>query len=74
MRLGMPTGAAMPLMWAHAEYVKLLRTVADDQVFDCIPIVAERYQKKRGRKDLEIETRTNLTHSGPRRISPGLVV
>lgn len=53
-RRGMPTGSAMPLMWAHAEYIKLLRSVADGQVFDCIPIVAERYQKKRGRQDLEI--------------------
>ncbi len=54
MRLGLPTGAAMPLMWAHAEYIKLLRTVTDGQVFDCIPIVAEHYQNKRGRQDLEI--------------------
>ena len=44
----------MPLMWAHAEYVKLLRSVADGQVFDLIPIVAERYLKGRGRKDLEV--------------------
>src|SRR5579864_3981962 len=27
MYLGRPTGSAMPLMWAHAEYVKLLRSV-----------------------------------------------
>lgn len=44
----------MPLMWAHAEYVKLLRSVADGRVFDLIPIVAERYLKGRGRKDLEV--------------------
>ena len=44
----------MPLMWAHAEYVKLLRSVADGRVFDLIPVVAERYLKKRGRKDLEV--------------------
>lgn len=43
MYLGRPTGSAMPLMWAHAEYVKLLRSVADGQVFDLIPEVAERY-------------------------------
>ena len=30
---GRPTGSAMPLMWAHAEYIKLLRSVADGQVF-----------------------------------------
>ena len=53
-RFGQCAGAAMPLMWAHAEYIKLLRSVADGQVFDRIPIVAERYLTDRGRKDLEI--------------------
>lgn len=43
LRSGHPTGAAMPLMWAHAEYVKLLRSVRDGRVFDFIPAVAERY-------------------------------
>ena len=42
--LGKATGAAMPLMWAHAEYIKLLRSAADEQVFDLIPDVAERYR------------------------------
>jgi glucoamylase len=41
---GGPTGAAMPLMWAHAEYLKLLRSSADGVVFDVIPEVAERYR------------------------------
>jgi glucoamylase len=52
--LGRPSGSAMPLMWAHAEYIKLLRSVADGQVFDLIPIVAERYLGGRGRQDLEV--------------------
>jgi glucoamylase len=43
MRLGKPTGAAMPLMWAHAEYIKLLRSVRDGKIFDHIPAVADRY-------------------------------
>jgi glucoamylase len=54
MYFGKPAGSAMPLMWAHAEYVKLLRSVADGRVFDLIPVVAERYLKGRGRKDLEV--------------------
>jgi glucoamylase len=33
----------MPLMWAHAEYIKLLRSVRDGKVFDLIPEVAARY-------------------------------
>lgn len=43
MYLGKPTGAAMPLMWAHAEYIKLLRSASDGQVFDSIPEVKDRY-------------------------------
>ena len=33
----------MPLLWAHAEYVKLQRSAADDKVFDRIDAVYERY-------------------------------
>ena len=51
---GKPTGAAMPLMWAHAEYIKLLRSEADGRVFDLIPEVAERYLRPRRRQPLEI--------------------
>jgi glucoamylase len=54
MYLGKPCGAAMPLMWAHAEYIKLLRSACDSQVFDVVPCVAERYPNKKGRADLEI--------------------
>jgi glucoamylase len=43
MFLGKPTGAAMPLMWAHAEYVKLLRSSFDASVFSQVPEVADRY-------------------------------
>jgi glucoamylase len=54
MHFGKPTGAAMPLMWAHAEYIKLLRSAADGQVFDLIPEVADRYLRPRKRTPLEI--------------------
>ncbi|MFZ5818256.1 MAG: glycoside hydrolase family 15 protein [Bacillota bacterium] len=40
---GRPTGAAMPLMWAHAEYIKLLRSAHDGVVFDRIEPVYQRY-------------------------------
>jgi glucoamylase len=43
--LGGPAGSAMPLVWAHSEYLKLLRSASDGQVFDRIPIVEERYAK-----------------------------
>lgn len=45
---GRPTGAAMPLMWAHAEYIKLLRSVTDDAVFDHLGIVQDRYRRGSG--------------------------
>jgi glucoamylase len=51
---GRPTGSAMPLMWAHAEYIKLLRSVRDKQVFDLIPAVADRYRKRREHRPLEV--------------------
>jgi glucoamylase len=45
----------MPLMWAHAEYIKLLRSTADGKVYDAIPEVAARYLDKRNdRKKLEV--------------------
>jgi glucoamylase len=55
MWLGKPTGSAMPLMWAHAEYIKLLRSTTDGHVYDAIPEVASRYLGKRPqRKRLEV--------------------
>jgi len=50
---GRQTGSAMPLMWAHAEYIKLLRSAADSKVFDFIPAVAARYLE--GKKPRRIE-------------------
>jgi len=44
--LGRPTGSAMPLMWAHAEYLKLLRSAADGRVYDLIEAVAQRYRDR----------------------------
>ena len=53
--LGKPTGSAMPLMWAHAEYVKLLRSASDGKVYDSIPEVRERYLgDRKNRKLVEV--------------------
>lgn len=54
MFLGRPTGSAMPLMWAHAEYIKLLRSVFDRRIFESIAVVADRYLSGKGRKQIEI--------------------
>jgi glucoamylase len=40
---GKPSGSAMPLVWAHAEYVKLRRSLRDGQVFDMPPQTLQRY-------------------------------
>jgi len=52
--LGRPTGAATPLMWAHAEYIKLLRSTLDAQVFDFVPEVAARYYTHAECRALEV--------------------
>src|SRR5512137_1901276 len=43
MRRGLPTGAAMPLCWSHAEYVSLVRSAHDGVCFDRIGPTFQRY-------------------------------
>jgi glucoamylase len=43
---GRPSGSARPLVWAHAEHVKLLRSLRDGRVFDQPPQTYERYVKR----------------------------
>jgi glucoamylase len=40
---GRPSGSAMPLVWAHAEYVKLRRSLREGRVFDTPPQTVRRY-------------------------------
>ena len=40
---GRPSGSAMPLVWAHAEYLKLQRSLRDGRVFDLPPQTVQRY-------------------------------
>jgi glucoamylase len=40
---GKPSGSAMPLVWAHAEYVKLRRSIKDGRVFDMPNQTVQRY-------------------------------
>ncbi len=41
---GRPSGSAMPLVWAHAEYVTLLRSIRDNKVFGMPTQTVQRYQ------------------------------
>ena len=45
--IGHPTGAAMPLVWAHAEYLKLCRSLRDGEIFDRPPQTVERYLRNK---------------------------
>lgn len=44
---GRPSGSAMPLVWAHAEHLKLIRSLADGAVFDMPPQTVRRYIQDR---------------------------
>jgi glucoamylase len=63
MQPGAPTGAAMPLCWAHAEYITLVRSAKDGCGFDCMPQVEERYARNKTPNRFEIWT---LAHQPPR--------
>ena len=54
MYCGRSAGSAQPLVWAHAEYLKLLRSVADGKVFDCISVVEERYAVPKDQRSFEL--------------------
>jgi glucoamylase len=43
LRFGRGTGAAVPLLWAHSEYLKLQRSAADGKIFDLIEAAFDRY-------------------------------
>ncbi len=51
---GRPTGSAMPLVWAHAEYIKLLRSKRDAKIFDMIEPVRARYIEQKVKSDLQV--------------------
>lgn len=46
----------MPLAWAHAEYVKLLRSMEENKVWDMPPQTVERYVMQSRTSPLEIWT------------------
>jgi glucoamylase len=69
LKMGQPAGSAVPLVWAHAEYLKLLRSALDGKVFDRIDPVYERYCEPEGRgkrrRDVEIYSRRRPIHQMP---------
>jgi glucoamylase len=63
LRNGGPTGSAMPLVWAHAEYVKLLRSLRDGTVYDCPPQTHARYVVQH---NMPRVTAWSFSHQSPR--------
>jgi glucoamylase len=51
---GRPTGSAMPLVWAHAEYLKLRRSLKDETIFDRPAQTTHRYLQRRTRSNRAI--------------------
>jgi glucoamylase len=74
MKFGEPTGSAMPLCWAHAEYISLVRSAQDGVVFDRIEPVFQRYVVKPEECRHEIWTFGHPTRRMPRRKTLRLVV
>ncbi len=68
---GKPAGSAVPLVWAHAEYLKLLRSALDGKVFDRIDAVYARYCEPEGRQKLHSGTEIYSRHRPIQKIAAG---
>lgn len=62
---GGATGSAMPLVWAHAEHIKLLRSLADGAVFDMPPQTYARYVESKTPSHLRIWRLNNAITRAP---------
>ncbi len=62
---GRPAGSAMPLVWAHAEYIKLCRSLKEGKVFDMPPQTYKRYVKDKTESGLSIWRFNNKLTSIP---------
>jgi glucoamylase len=66
MKFGQPTGSAMPLCWAHAEFISLVRSAHDGVCFDRIEPVFQRYVVHRAKGPHEIWTALHPIREMPR--------
>lgn len=53
---GHPAGSGMPLVWAHSEYIKLLRSLHGNAVWDMPPQTVDRYLNSGRTADFQIWT------------------
>jgi glucoamylase len=68
---GKAVGSAVPLVWAHAEYLKVLRSAADGKVFDRIDPVFARYSQPEGTKSLRHSLEIYSLRRPIQKIAPG---
>lgn len=68
--LGKPTGSAMPLVWAHGEHIKLLRSLRDGTAFDTPPQTVERYLTRKIVSDRRFWRLNHQRHA----IAPGQIL
>jgi glucoamylase len=62
---GRPSGSAMPLVWAHAEYLKLGRSLRDGKVFDLPPQTVSRYLENKNVSPRKVWRFNHKIHSLP---------
>ncbi|HEX9483841.1 MAG TPA: glycoside hydrolase family 15 protein [Gemmatimonadaceae bacterium] len=62
---GRATGSAMPLVWAHAEYAKLVRSLHDGRVFDMPQQPYERYVRQKASCDITLWAPQSRAHQMP---------
>jgi glucoamylase len=74
MYLGRSAGSAQPLVWAHSEYIKLLRSVADGKVFDRISVVEERYAVAADKRTFSSQIEVFQTSRVITRVTAGLTL
>ena len=63
---GKSTGSARPLVWAHAEYIKLRRSLRDGRIFDQPPQTVQRYQVEKRNSEFFGWRFNNKTRTLPR--------
>jgi glucoamylase len=72
--LGRSAGSAQPLVWAHSEYVKLLRSAVDGRVFDRISAVEDRYAVPAGQRTFTSQIEVFQVGRPVTRIASGLAL
>ncbi len=71
---GRPTGSSMPLAWAHSEYIKLLRSLHDNAIWDRTPQTRAALSSRAAHRelpDLDAGTAPRLAHP-PERTSASI--